>query len=228
MHRVFSVYGRKILSVSLLFNALLTITCAVSILSGFYAAYPLWKPFTPFLLDGNLFWIVIAGAIINIFPAAHVGKVHTGRLWFHHYVYGFAVMACSVAWIAFFSSVSLLNIFFVYSTDVAVNIGRFFFIGGLTLVLDDLPDVHRFTDRGVQWLKCKAHQAREIIHAVQLIMGLVAVYFVIAISLSILQDLEQLTLANAILIGTLLFTALTSFSGVGRKVWFSLAPKQKT
>jgi hypothetical protein len=226
MHRIISVYGRKILSVALLFNALLTLSYAIGILSGFYAVFPLWKPFTPFLLDGNLFWLIIAAAIINIFPAAHFGQVHTGRLWFHHYVYGFFVMLCSMLWIVFFSSVSILNIFFVYSTDIAVNVGRFFFIGGLTLVLDDLPDVHSFADRGVQWLKGKAAQAGKAIHTVQLIMGFVAAYFVVAISLSMSQNPDWVTPANFILIGSLLVTALTSFfGGVKRKVWLNLGKK---
>ena len=222
MHRIVSVYGRKILSVSLLFNALLTLSCSVGILSGFYAAYPFWKPFSPFLLDGNLFWLVIVGAVINIFPAAHVGKVHTGRLWFHHYVYGFFVLMLSVAFILVLSPVSLLSIFFVNSTDVAVNAGRFFFIGGLTLVLDDLPDVHKLTMHGLNWLKGKACEARKIIHATQLIMGIISTYFAVAITFSILKTPEWITPANFIVIGSLLITALTSFSGVKRKVWINL------
>ena len=140
MHRVISVYGRKIFSVTLIFNALLTISCAVGILAGFYRSYPHWKPFSPYLADGNIYWLAIAAAVLNIFPSAYVGKVHTGRLWFHHYVYGFFVLLASAVWVVFFTPVSLLNLFFVSTTNISVNVGRFFFIGGLTLVLDDLPD----------------------------------------------------------------------------------------
>ncbi len=226
MHRVFSVYGRKILSVSLLFNALLTLSCSVGILAGFYVAYPYWRPFAPFLLDGNMFWLIIVGAIINIFPAAHVGKVHTGRLWFHHYVYGFFVMISAVVFIWFFSPISLLGIFFVNSTDFAVNVGRFFFVGGLTLVLDDLPDVHRSTNHGVNWLKRRACQARRLIHYTQLAMGIVSAYFAMAIILSIAQNAEWITPANFIVIGSLLITSITSFSGVKRKVWLNLDADQ--
>jgi hypothetical protein len=222
MHRVFSVYVRKCLSVILIFNALLTISCVVGILAGVYFLYPGWKPFAPFLPDGNLFWLIIASAVINIFPAAHFGKVHTGRLWFHHYVYGFFVLASSVIWMVFFSSVSPLTIFFINSTSVAVNVGRFFFIAGLSLVLDDLPDVHRVTNSSLQWLKDKASEAGKILHITQFFMGLVALYFVGAVSLSISRNPQWVTAANYILIGSMLTTAFTSFFGVARKVWINL------
>ena len=222
MHRVFSVYGRKIISVILIFNALLTISCAVGILSGVYFLYPGWKPFAPFIVDGNLFWILIAAAVINIFPAAHLGKVHTGRLWFHHYVYGSIVIVCSLIWIVFFSSVSPFTIFFVNSTSVDVNVGRFFFIAGLTLFLDDLPDVHRITNRSLQWLKGKASQVKNTLHATQLIMGAMATYFTVAVTLSISQNPHWLTAANFILITASLLTALTSFMSAQRKVWLTL------
>lgn len=222
MHRVFSVYLRKCLSVILIFNALLTISCVVGILAGIYFLYPGWKPFAPLLIDGNLFWLIIASAVINIFPAAHFGKVHTGRLWFHHYVYGFFVLACSVIWMVFFSSVSPLTIFFINSTSVAVNVGRFFFIAGLSLVLDDLPDVHRVTNSSLQWLKGKASEAGKILHVTQFLMGLIAVYFVVAVSISISQNPQWVTAANYILIGSMIITAITSFFGVARKVWINL------
>ena len=222
MHRIISIYVRKCLSVILIFNALLTISCVVGILAGFYFFYPGWKPYAPFLLDGNLFWLLIAAAVINIFPAAHFGKVHTGRLWFHHYVYGFFVLACSVVWIEFFSSASLLMIFFINSTSVPINVGRFFFVAGLSLVLDDLPDVHPVTNNSLQWLKAKAAEVGKALHIAQLIMGVVSMYFVVAISLSISHTSGWVTMANVLLIVSTLITALTSFFGSARKVWINL------
>ncbi|MCW4018231.1 MAG: hypothetical protein NWF00_06090 [Candidatus Bathyarchaeota archaeon] len=227
MHRAISIYGRKIFSIFLIFNALLTISCAVGILSGFYAAYPYWQPFAPYILDGNLFWLLIVASIVNIFPAACVGKVHTGRLWFHHYVYGFFVMVLSAVWIILFTSVSLLSMFFINTTSISVNIGRFFMIGGLSLVLDDLPDVHKVTFRGLQWLKGKACQARRMLHAAQLVLGSVALYFVVGLSLFLVDNPQWITPANIILIETLVVTAITSFGSAMGKIWLNLQLGQK-
>lgn len=220
MHRIVSVYGRKISSVALIFNALLTVVCAVGLLYGFYV-YD-WVLFPPYLLNGNLYWIAIITAIINIFPAAHIGKVHTGRLWFHHYVYGIFVMLSSAVWIVLFTSVSLISVFLINSTNLSVNIGRFFMLGGLTLVLDDLPDVHAVTFRGLQWLKAKAHQARKFLTVAQLALGVATLYLFTTVSLSVIVDPQWLTVANAIQMGTLLVTALTCFASVKRKTWHTL------
>jgi hypothetical protein len=225
MHRIVSVYGRKVTSVALIFNALLTISCAIGLLWGFYVEH--WVLYPPFLPNGNLYWIAIAAALINLFPAAHIGKVHTGRLWFHHYVYGFFVLISSIAWVVFFTSVSLLSLFFINTTNVAVNVGRFFILGGLTLVLDDLPDVHTFTFRGLQWMKVKAHQARKFLTAAQLTLGIATLFLFAAVSLSIATDPQWLTLANCIQMGTLLVTALTCFTSIKRKTWFKLHLKHQ-
>jgi hypothetical protein len=220
MHRVISVYGRKIFSVSLIFNALLTIACTAGLLWGFYVE--LWTLYPPFLANGNLFWFAIAAAVINIFPAASVGKVHTGRLWFHHYVYGFFVLFLSSAWIVFFTSVSLLTVFFINTNNLAVNAGRFFFLGGLTLVLDDLPDVHSVTFRGVQWLKSKALQARSALYVVQFLLGFAMLYLLITATLSIAVQPEWVTVASFIQMGTFVVTMLTCFASVKRKTWHKL------
>jgi hypothetical protein len=225
MHRIISVYGRKIASVVLIFNALLTIVCAIGILAGFYRSYPNWKPFAPFLLDGNIYWLTIAAAILNIFPAAYIGKVHTGRLWFHHYVYGFFVLFAALAWVVIFTPVSLLSLFFISSTDISINAGRLFFLGGLTLVLDDLPDVHKFTFHGLRWLKMRAHQGRRIINAAQFSLGFASLYVASAVSLSVASNLNWLTPANLIQIGTLVITGFACLASVERKIWHKLDPE---
>ena len=226
MHRIISVYGRKIFSVTLIFNAMLTISCAVGLLWGFYTEY--WTLYAPYLINGNVYWVAIAAAVLNIFPAAYVGKVHTGRLWFHHYLWGFFVLILSSAYILFFTSISLLTMFFLNTSNLAVNTGRFFFLGGLTLVIDDLPDVHNVTFRGLRWLKAKAHQARNVIHATQIILGIATVYLLIAVNLSISAQPQWVTPANFIQIGTLLITALTSLASVRRKIWHKLDPENET
>jgi len=76
---------KKTFSLSLIFNALLTIACSVGILAGFYWYFPEWNPFHPYIFNGNIFWVAIAAAALNIFPSALIGrKLKTGRFLFHH------------------------------------------------------------------------------------------------------------------------------------------------
>jgi hypothetical protein len=218
------VIVKKIFSVSLVFNALLTIGCISGILAGFYCYYYDWHPFSPYLISGNLFWFAIAAAIINIFPSAGIGRsLHTGRFLFHHYFYGFMVLVCAVVYIVFFIPNSLLTIFLVNDTSVQVNFGRFFILGGLTLVLDDLPDVHTKLDSGLNWLKCKVGQGGRFVSAVHLVVGVVSLYVSTAVTLSVYSTPEYVTVANLLLIGTLFITSITSFIFVRRHVWQKIA-----
>jgi hypothetical protein len=214
------VITKKIFSVSLVFNALLTIGCISGILAGFYWYYHDWHPFSPYLISGNLFWVAIVAAIINIFPSAGLGRsLHTGRFLFHHYFYGFMVLVCAVVYIVFFTPISVFTIFLVNDTSVQVNVGRFFILGGLTLVLDDLPDVHIKLDLGLNWLKGKVGQGARFVSVVQLMVGAVSLYVFAAVTLSVYTTPEYVTVANLMLIGTLFITSITSFIFVRRQVW---------
>jgi hypothetical protein len=164
--------------------------------------------------------VPIVAAIINIFPSAGLGRsLHTGRFLFHHYFYGFMVLVCAVVYIVFFTPISLLTIFLVNDTSVQVNVGRFFILGGLTLVLDDLPDVHSKLDSGLNWLKSKVGQGAQFVSAVQLVVGAISLYFFAAVTLSVYATPEYVTVANLMLIGTLFITSITSFIFVRRQVW---------
>jgi hypothetical protein len=215
---------KKIFSLALIFNALITIGVVAGILFGFYRAYPYWHPFTPYLLEGNLFWLAIAAAMINIFPSACIGRaLHTGRFLFHHYVYGFLVLLFASIFVVFFTSVSLINLFLITSSDLAINVGRFFTLAGLTLLLDDLPDVSERVESGLNWVKSKACQARRVLHTLQLITGLASVYLFASVSISTIQNPERL-FSNIFLIGTLLVTSITSLACVKRKAWLKITP----
>jgi hypothetical protein len=222
MGRIADIYGKKFFSLALIFNSLLTIVYAIGILAHFYKPYPKWVPYPPFIISGQLFWILIPAAIINIFPCVNIGKVDTGRLWFHHYVYGFIVAGISLIVTAIWAPAAMLTLFTANTTDLGINVGRFFILGGLTLVIDDLPDVSKKLSSSLNLLKPKAQKNGKTINIVQLLMGFVTVYIFIAISLYLPPHPAETTLANAILLGTLLVTTLTSFANVRRRVWLNI------
>jgi hypothetical protein len=217
---------KKMFSLSLVFNALLTIACCVGIIAGFFFYFPDWKPYSPYLLDGNVFWVVIAAAAINVFPSALLGrKLHTGRFLFHHYFYGFLVIVFAAVYIVLFSPVPIQALFFVNDTSAEVNVGRFFLLGGLALVLDDLPDVSKRIEAGLNWLKGKADKGKKIIVTTQVMTGAFSLYVFAAVSVGMLFVPQWMTVANILLVATTLITGVTSFIFVRRKVWHNIAPK---
>jgi hypothetical protein len=217
---------KKIYSIALILNALITVASVAGILSGFYISYPYWKPYAPFLIDGNLFWIAIAAGVINIFPSAAIGRaLHTGRFLFHHYVYGFFVLLSTSACVTAFTSISLPSLFFVESYNVGVNAGRVFFLAGLALFLDDLPDVSKRVESGLNRIKKKAYRIRKSLHILQFVTGVFALYCCLSILLSTIVDSSR-ALPNSFVIGSLLITSITSFACLKRKAWLKITPPE--
>jgi hypothetical protein len=217
---------KKTFSLALVFNALITIAAVAGIIFGFYRSYPNWQPYTPWLINGNLFWLALVAAIINIFPSAAIGRaLHTGRFLFHHYVYGFFVLLSSSAFVTIFTPIPLPSLFLVESSNVAVNAGRVFELAGLTLLLDDLPDVNKKIERGLNWIKTKAFQVRKSLHVFQFATGCFAFYCGFSILLDSIGNSDH-TLSNSFAIVSLLLTGVTSFACVKRKAWLKIAPPQ--
>ncbi len=222
------VIMKKTFSIALIFNALITIACVAGIIYAFVWTTPQWQPYSPYLVNGHLFWLAIAAALINIFPAASIGRaLHTGRFLFHHYVYGAFVVASSSAFVIWFTpQVPLLNLFFVDSSDIAVNAGRVFLLAGLALFLDDLPDVSKHIEGSLNWMKCKACQMKKVLHISQILTGATSIYCGIAITLStIYQDIGR-ALPNSFAIATLFITGITSFALAKRKAWLKVTPPE--
>ena len=217
------VITKKIFSLSLILNSLITLALIAQIMFNFYHSFPYWRPYSPYLINGSVFFLVIIAALLNIYPSASVGRtLHTGRLLFHHYVYGFLILLFSVFFVIAFTSVSLLSLFLVYNESVMVNAGKFLFLGGLTLLLDDLPDVSKRIEKTLTSLKSKAYQGRKVIYLLQLVTGLVSFYVSIAVSLWAMQH-PELALPASLTSGTFLITSLTSLVCVKRKAWLKIA-----
>jgi hypothetical protein len=214
-----AIYGKKLLSLSLIFNSLLSIFYAVGLLSGYHADG--WTLYPPYLISGALFWALILASIINIFPSATMGQVKTGRLWFHHYIYGFLVSTIALVLIVL-APISPLNLFTANTMNKTVNLGRFLLLGGLTLILDDLPDVSNGLRRALFFLRQQAYRIRKLLHITQYMMGCFSAYLFTAVVLHITQNPQSATIANFILSATLAITSLFSFAVAKRKIWLQI------
>jgi hypothetical protein len=216
---------KKTFSMALIFNALISVTAVAGMLYGFYAANGSWKPFAPFLLDGNLFWLALLAGVICIFPAAATGRsLHTGRFLFHHYVYGFFVLALTAVLVTVFTPYSFVSMFFIDSNDVAVNGARAFFLAGLAMFLDDLPDVSLHTERGLNWIKTKCCSIKRTLHYSTLVTGLFAIYCSLSMTASTIAENFERALPNSFGIVSLLITGIMSISFYIRKDWLKITP----
>ena len=210
----------------MIFNSLLSIVYAIGLLTGYYVYK--WPLYQPYLINERLFWVLILASIINIFPSAVVGQVKTGRLWFHHYVYGFIISALAIIFTIMWAPVSLFSLFTTYTTNVSVNVGRFFALGGLTLIVDDLPDVSNVLRRALSFLKLKTYQGRRIMHVTQSILSFFSVYLLVAVALSFINNPLEATIANLIFFANLLAASLISFGIVKQKIWLQMTfPKDR-
>jgi len=224
--KVIWVMTKKIFSLMLILNALITLAALTGILYGFYHVWPWWKPYAPYLISGDFFLIAAAAALINIFPSASIGRaLHTGRFLFHHYVYGFFVLLMSSIYVLGFTSVSLITLFLVNTGNVAVNTGRIFVLIGGTLVLDDLPDVSKRVEFILNKLKSTAYRVRKVVHILQFVTGGITLYIFLAIVIFVSLH-PSTNIANFVTMGTLLLTSITSFACVKRKVWLKMTTPQ--
>ncbi len=216
------VLAKKVFSLTLILNALITLTTLTGILYGLYFVWPWWRPYYPALISGNLFLVAGVAALINIFPSASIGRtLHTGRFLFHHYVYGFFVLFSSAIYVVAFTSVSLVMLFLVNSSSIAVNAGRLFLLAGLTLVLDDLPDVSKRVESSLNKIKSGVYRIRKVFHFLQLATGAVTFYIFLAIAIFEVYH-PSTNFANYLTMSTLMITSLTSFACAKRKTWLKI------
>ena len=221
MANPFVVYGRKFFGFILVFNCLLTLLYAVGLLIGFYAAH--WIIYQPYLISAALLWAVIPVTVMNLYPSMKVGRVHTGRLWVHHYVYGFIVLAFSALFILTFTSVSTVNLFMAHIANLRVNVGRLLILVGLTLVLDDFGDISKGANAIQTFLKVKTCQKPRIINWLHCLLSGVCLYIFAAISLWLTQTPHGVTLGNLIFASSLFATSMTTFVAVTKKTWLKIS-----
>ena len=212
-------YEKKIFSLTLTFNSLLSVVSVLGVLEGFYSARYYWKPYPPYLINGSFFWFAVLAAMFNIYFIVRMGRVKTGRLWFHHYVYGFVLFVLACALLLLFGSISFFGIFVGNGYSFAVNAGRFFVLGGLTLFIDDFADVSKRLTFVLRFVRSKVYRVRGAIRVVQGVLGFMSFYIFLCVSLSTSLLQGSNSMGNLILAVTLLVTSLVSLESVYMKMW---------
>jgi len=83
-------------------------------------------------------------------------------------------------------------------------------------------------EKGLNWMKCKAGQCRHILHYMQIVTGVAALYCAVSVVLStILQDPSR-ALANSFTVVTLVVTGITSLVLAKRRAWLKITPPEQS
>jgi len=234
MSKILAKLGRKSLSLALIFNSLISLAAVVNILVVSYLTTGGLRPYSPYLLDGSLFLLVIATAVLNILPAKLVGKVDLGRIWFHHFVYGFLASSISLTLIAIFAPAYIL-VFLVPSLGfqttglqtVMIYSDLFFVYGGLTLMIDDIRDVSARLGRTLDKIKLWAYKSNKTLQKVHLISSLATVYVALSVCAwftenVLLKEMWSIWDFSTIFVAaSLLVTGLWGLKAVKAKYWFT-------
>jgi hypothetical protein len=234
MSRIIAKLGRKTLSLALIFNSILSIASVANILAIFLLNGQGWQLYSPYLLDGSLFVLVIMTAILNIVPAKFIGKVKIKRILFHHYVYGFLASSISLTLIAVFAPAYIL-VFIMPSLGfqttglqmVMIYSGLFFVYGGLTLMIDDIRDVSLRLGKTLDKLKLRAYKSGKTLQKVHLVSSFATVYtaasiFVWFLANNTLMEAWSLwDIFNIVFASSLFITGLWGLKAVKAKYWFS-------
>jgi hypothetical protein len=128
-------------------------------------------------------------------------------------------MLCALVYVVLFSPVGLFELFFVFDERIEVNIGRFFVLGGLALLLDDLPDVSTRIESVLNRLKFKVGELNKLVSILHIICGAVSMYVFSSIVAEMYYIPQSVTLANTLCAGTIFITGITSFIFVKLGIW---------
>jgi len=168
---------RKALSLTLIFNSVTSLFFSLSVLFGVYVGFS-YLIHGPHPIDTLLLFFVALTSMLNIVPAQIFGRVNIKRILFHHYVYGFLSIAAYLVFAAL-HSIAFPQIFPFY--------GSLLLYWGLTLIIDDAPDISPKLTRLINFIGEKIGRIGGAIQAIHLISDLVSAYVTLQISLHIFK-----------------------------------------
>jgi hypothetical protein len=133
----------------------------------------------------------------------------------------FGIIIASVSAISLLTvgQLSFFDIFTKNTTDVMINLGRFFVLSGIAVFIVEIPNVLQIIGLTPKTGLSKNSSIYKILFVFQLAMIVTTFYMFFAVTAYMSQGSGANSLANAILNFSLLFTAFISFGATIFKTW---------
>jgi hypothetical protein len=218
LESLFYNIGKKTLFISFIFVSLLLIFYSAGILNGIYVNN--WQVYKPYLASGSLFWVLIFGAVFSILLNINLGQIKISRnIGLLSFASGILLACISAVFLSTTMHLSIFEIFTKSTTDLTINLGRFFLLSGIALFLMETPFIFRIAGLGSEPLIPKGNFAFKILFGLQFMKGIFFLYMFGAIGLSIGANPSSNTLANLILCYALLIEGIISLGATFFKAW---------
>jgi hypothetical protein len=216
-----SIFG-KTFGLALIFNSLLTAAYGFTAYRLFNWFFPYDIEFYTYLFTGHIFLMTAIAGLLNIIPSLMVSRsFSTSRVLFHHYVYGAFVIVGACIYLVLIPF-DLLSAFLVYDTRTSVNVARLLILVGITMIVDDLPDVHPAINLAISWIKPKTGSLTRVLLAVHLVAAVITLYVVTLLCLAVWMNPESNNIANGILVINFIITVLIAFIAIKMHAWDKL------
>jgi hypothetical protein len=210
--------AKKTLSLSFIFVSLLLVFYAAGILNGIYLNN--WRVYEPYLVSGNLFWVLIFGSIVTILLSINLGQIKIARnIGLLSFISGLLIASISAIFLSTTMHLTIFEIFTKSTTDLTINLGRFFLLSGIAVFLIEIPFIFRATWISSKPVISKGNFVFKILFGLQFILGIFFLYMFIAVGLSIGSNPNSNTLANLVLCYALLIEGVISVEATFLKAW---------
>ena len=212
--------GGRTLSLALIFNSLVCFFFVTGLINGIYTAN--WKVYQPYLLSGGFFWAIIIGSLLTILLALNISQKTYSSRSPYGMIFGATIFAVSLISLSIFTPLSITGIFTSNTTDIAINMGRFFLLSGIAMILVQFPTQlkkHGFNIKSEFFAENSF--ARKALYWLQLGIGVISMYIFIAVVLYMTTYQKTDIAANYILSCVVLIIGITSFAATAQKSWLN-------
>ena len=156
--------ARKIISLFIMFNSLVSVISSLSIVYSVFAGYASNSVYKPYLFSTFLLISLTLTGALNIVPARIMGRVNIRRFLFHHYVYGFIALLISFT-VALLSPLPFYNLAYLAMLYLSI-----------TLILDDISDISPKIRNFLDNLKARVSGLSGVIMQIHMVSSVIAAY----------------------------------------------------
>jgi hypothetical protein len=154
-------------------------------------------------------------SILNILLAVKISEVKKS----YGFIFGIGIASISAVSLMTLAQLSFFDIFTKSTTDVMINLGRFFLLSGIAVFIIEIPGLLKIIGLTQKISIPKNSFLYKILFLLQIAMIVTTFYLFFAVTAYMSQGAGANSLANTLLNFALLFTAFISFGATIFKTW---------